>query len=116
MFVTQQLLGQLRTMDQLADADAVADEMTTILRLVESSQKFQTLFNQELMGMEVDASKRPRDVDTPPGKKETEATRNPMPVLCLDQGQGPLQRSDVQRAETERNPPAQVRPHRPRSS
>jgi len=38
MFVTQRLLGQLRTMEQMPDP---ADEMSTILQLVEASQKFQ---------------------------------------------------------------------------
>jgi hypothetical protein len=40
MFVTQRLLGQLRTMNQLNGPDAVAEEMSEILQLVESLQKF----------------------------------------------------------------------------
>jgi hypothetical protein len=82
MFVTQRLLGQLRTMEQLDDADAVAEEMSKILQLVETSQKFQTLFNQELMGMEVDTAKRSRDADTPPAsKKSKQAGIPPRPEL-----------------------------------
>jgi hypothetical protein len=82
MFVTQRLLGQLRTMEQMDDPDAVTEKMSEILQLVETSQKFQTLFNQELMGMEVDTTKRSRDADTPPvAKKPKLAGIPPRPEL-----------------------------------
>ena len=82
MFVTQRLLGQLRTMEQMDDPDAVTEKMSEILQLVETSQKFQTLFNQELMGMEVDTAKRSRDADTPPvAKKSKLAGIPPRPEL-----------------------------------
>ena len=82
VFVTQRLLGQLRTMEQIDNPDAVVEGMSSILQLVESSPEFQTLFNQELMGVENDKAKRSRDADTPPvAKKSKLAGIPPRPEL-----------------------------------
>jgi hypothetical protein len=50
MYITHQLLGKLRQMDQMPDRDAVTREVASILQLEETSPVFQQIFNQELMG------------------------------------------------------------------
>ena len=60
VYVAQQLLGKLRTMDQMPDLNAVEQEIIAILQLAEGTPAFQQLINRELMG------KRSRDLDGTP--------------------------------------------------
>ena len=54
-------------MEEKFDRDAVAMAVVDTLKLEEHSQVFQTLLNQELMGVEADTGKRSRGSDnTPP--------------------------------------------------
>jgi hypothetical protein len=78
LYVTQQLLGRLRTMEQMHSSEDVQMEVVDILRLVEGSPGFQQLINRELMGMEVETGKRSRDSDsTPPEPKKVKQGMKP---------------------------------------
>ena len=65
VYTTQQLLGKLRTMAQLPDRAAVTGEVAATLRLEEGSRLFQTLLNQEFMGVDV-GDKRSSQQDNSP--------------------------------------------------
>ncbi len=66
IYVTQQLLGRLRTIERMHSSQDVLVEVVDILRLVEGSPGFQQLINRKLMGMEVETGKRSRDSDNTP--------------------------------------------------
>jgi hypothetical protein len=81
VYTTQQLLGKLRTMAQLPDRAAVTGEVAATLRLEEGSRLFQTLLNQEFMGVDV-GDKRSSQQDNSPqnAKRQKKAvpTRPPL--------------------------------------
>ena len=105
IYVTQQLLGQLRTMELMPDRATMNAEVVRILKLEEGSQTFHTIFNQELMGLDGDGAKRTAEQDNSPPERETSKdgsrpnSPDPprgLPLLCLDQAAGPLQGADLQ--------------------
>ena len=86
-YVTQQLLGRLRQMDEMPSQEAVTAEVAGVLRLVEGSPMFQPLINRELMG-EIEGGKRSRDSDnTPPEAKK--ARKGTVPTRPQLQGAPP---------------------------
>ena len=74
MYVTQQLLGQLRTMEVMPDRAAMNAEVARILKLEEGSQAFQTIFNQELMRLDGDGTKRTAEQDNSPQNAKRQRT------------------------------------------
>ncbi len=71
VYVAQQLLGKLRTMDQMPSPQEVEREIMDVLQLAEGTSAFQQLINRELMGAGADSGKRSRDSDsTPPVPKK----------------------------------------------
>ena len=68
MYTIQQLLGQLRTMEQMPTRAEVVAEVASILKLEEGSQAFQNLVNQEMMGADV-GTKRQLDNSPQPTKR-----------------------------------------------
>ena len=74
MYVTQQLLGQLRTMEVMPDRAAMNAEVARILKLEEGSQTFQTIFNQELMGLDGEGAKRTGEQDNSPQNTKRQRT------------------------------------------
>ena len=78
MLVIQQLQGRLRTMGEMFDHDAVATGVVDTLKLEEHSQVFQTLLNQELMGMEAGTGSRSREtIPSPPEPRKTKQGMKP---------------------------------------
>jgi hypothetical protein len=81
-YTTQQLLGKLRTMELMPDRPSVIAEVTAALKLEEGSQVFQTLLNQEFMGIDV-GDKRPHNQDSSPQlmKRAKGVAAAPRPTL-----------------------------------
>jgi hypothetical protein len=82
MYTTQQLLGKLRTMEPMPDRPSMIAEVTAALKLEEGSQIFQTLLNQEFMGIDVgDKRSHQQDSSPQPTKRAKGVTSSPRPTL-----------------------------------
>jgi hypothetical protein len=81
VYTTQQLLGKLRTMAQLPDRAAVAMEVAATLRLEEGSRLFQTLLNQEFMGVDVGDKRSSQQDHSPQNAKRAKGAVPTRPPL-----------------------------------
>jgi hypothetical protein len=85
VYAAQQLLGKLKTMEQLPSPEDVNREVIDTLQLTEGTKAFQQLINRELMGAGAESRKRSPDLgDTPPPgstKKQKQAAKPTHPTL-----------------------------------
>jgi hypothetical protein len=85
VYAAQQLLGRLKTMEQLPSPEDVDQQVIATLQLTEGTKAFQQLINRELMGAGAESRKRSPDLgDTPPpgsNKKQKQAAKPTRPTL-----------------------------------
>ncbi len=88
-YVAQQLLGKLRTMDQMLSPQDVEREIMEILQLAEGTPSFQQLIYRELMGAGADSRKRSPDLDNTPPQALKKAEQGVKPTRPTLQGAYP---------------------------